>query len=167
MRKKFFYFLALLFFWPQISLAVCPICSAAIAGGVSLSRYLGVDDTITGVWIGALILSLVVWSLNWLTKQKINFPLKNLIVFCFFYSATFLFLYWKNFFGMECNKFLGIDKLILGIISGTLGFGMSLKIDWFLRKKNKGQVYFPFQKLLLPLGILILLSFIFYFLTHC
>lgn len=33
--------------------AVCPVCTVAVGTGVGLSRWLGVDDTITGLWLGA------------------------------------------------------------------------------------------------------------------
>jgi hypothetical protein len=34
---------------------VCPVCTIAVAGGVGLCRYLGIDDLISGSWIGALL----------------------------------------------------------------------------------------------------------------
>jgi hypothetical protein len=37
---------------------VCPVCTIAVAGGVGLCRYLGIDDLISGAWIGALLFSL-------------------------------------------------------------------------------------------------------------
>jgi len=48
-------------FLPSYALAVCPVCSIAVAGGVGLSRWLGIDDTISGIWIGGLIISLAIW----------------------------------------------------------------------------------------------------------
>ncbi|HRZ29924.1 MAG TPA: hypothetical protein P5052_04275 [Candidatus Paceibacterota bacterium] len=34
---------------PFTSQAVCPVCTVAIASGVGLCRYLGIDDLISGL----------------------------------------------------------------------------------------------------------------------
>ena len=39
------------------ALALCPVCAIAVGAGIGVSRWLGVDDTITGVWVGGLIVS--------------------------------------------------------------------------------------------------------------
>jgi len=31
--------------------AQCPVCTVAIGGSVLLSRYLGIDDLIIGIWV--------------------------------------------------------------------------------------------------------------------
>lgn len=49
---------------PNFVLAQCPVCTVAIGVGVGLCRYLGIDDLITGLWIGALLLALGVASNN-------------------------------------------------------------------------------------------------------
>jgi len=32
--------------------AVCPVCTVAAGAGVGLSRWLGIDDIIIGLWVG-------------------------------------------------------------------------------------------------------------------
>jgi len=61
--------LAVGLFTAQKVLAVCPLCTVAVGAGVGLSRWLGIDDVITGLWIGGLIVSLIAWSENWLDKK--------------------------------------------------------------------------------------------------
>lgn len=36
-------------FMPLIAKAVCPVCIVAVASGVGLCRFLGIDDAITGL----------------------------------------------------------------------------------------------------------------------
>lgn len=158
--------LFIILFFPSYALAVCPVCSVAVAGGVGLSRWLGIDDSISGIWIGGLILSLVLWCLNYLKKKNINFPLRGPLLFSLFYFLTLLPLYLGKFIGSSCEKLWGVDKLFLGIVFGSLGFGFGVNLDYFLRKKNNGKVYFPFQKVVLPISLLIILSIVFYFLTR-
>jgi small-conductance mechanosensitive channel len=59
----------------------------------------------------------------------------------------------------------GIDKLLLGIMLGSATFFAGGIWYYHLKAKNNGHAYFPFQKVVMPVSTLIILSFIFYFLT--
>ena len=159
--------LGVFIFWgifsPLISQAVCPICAVTIAGGIGLSRWLKVDDLISGVWLGGLTLTFVFWSLAWLKKKNINFPLKEIIISFAFYSFIILSLYFGKFIGAPYNKLWGVDKLLLGIFLGSSAFGLGVATNYFLRKKNNGQGHFPFQKVIIPILFLLVTSLIFYF----
>jgi len=82
MRKIAIYLLSVIvisFFFTKKALAVCPICTVVIGAGVGLSRWLGIDDTISGLWIGGLIISMIVWTINWLGKKNIRFKGRNIL----------------------------------------------------------------------------------------
>jgi hypothetical protein len=143
-------------------MAVCPVCTIAIAGGVGLCRYLGIDDLISGAWIGALLFSLFLWTIEWLNKKKVKFLFRKPLVFVFWYGLTIFPLMKIGIIGHPQNKFLGIDKLIFGIFSGTVVFLLSILFENYLRKKNQGKAYFKFQKVLIPVLFLIILSLIFW-----
>jgi len=155
------------FFLAKQSLAVCPVCTIAIAGGVGLSRWLGVDDSISGVWIGGLTLSSVIWFLHWLDKKQIRFKFRWLTVAILFYLVVILPLYWARIMGHPYNKFCGIDKLLFGIIGGSIVFLIGNWFSNFLKKKNQGKAFFPFQKLILPISFLVILSVLFFYLIKC
>lgn len=142
---------------------MCPVCTITIAGGVGLCRYLGIDDLISGTWIGGLLMSLVIWTIDWLNKRKIRFLFRKPIVLFFWYAIIIFPLSKFGIIGHPLNKFFGIDKLIFGIISGSLAFLLSFICHNFLVRKNKGRVFFPFQKVIIPVLFLIILSLIFYF----
>lgn len=163
MNKKILLFFSLfIFFFPQIIKAFCPVCTIAVGACVGLSRYLGVDDLISGVWIGGFLISLGIWTIDWLNKKKIRFFFrKPLILFTYYF--LFIFPLSKiGLIGHPENKFLGIDKLIFGIISGSIIFLISIFFHNFLIKKNNGKSYFPFQKVVIPVLFLVALSLIFY-----
>jgi len=141
---------------------VCPICTIAVGGGVGLCRYLGIDDLISGVWIGALLFSLFLWTIDWLNRRKIKFLFRKPLVFVFWYGLTIFPLMKVGIIGHPLNKFLGIDKLIFGIFSGTIAFLISILFEDYLRKKNQGKAYFKFQKVIIPVLFLIILSLIFW-----
>lgn len=141
---------------------ICVVCTAAVSAGVGLSRWLGVDDTITGLWIGGLTVSLSLWTINWLTGKNIKFFGRQPLIFLVYYFAVIWPLYHYNLAGHYLNKLCGVDKLILGIIVGSIGFIVGVLFNECLKKKNDNKVYFPFQKVVIPVSFLLLLSLIFY-----
>lgn len=145
--------------------AMCPVCTAAVAAGVGLSRYLGVDDTVIGVWIGALIVSTAMWTVNWLAKKKITFPLSNLITTVVYFLLIMGPLYWTDIVGHPLNKIIGIDKLLFGSLLGAVVFVSSVMTHNFLKKRNSGKSHFDFQKVVIPVSFLIIASAVMYFVT--
>jgi len=143
-------------------MAVCPVCTIAVAGGVGLCRYLGIDDLISGVWIGALLFSLFLWSIDWLNKKKIKFLFRKPLIFAFWYGLVIFPLMKIGIIGHPQNTFLGVDKLIFGIFSGTIVFLISILFENHLKKKNQGKAYFKFQKVVIPISFLLVLSLIFW-----
>ena len=146
------------------ALAVCPVCTIAVGAGVGLSRWLGIDDTIAGVWIGGLTISVSLWTINWLRKKNINFKGMPLLTILGYYALLVLPLYFSKIIGHPYNTFWGLDKLVLGIIIGSIFFLLGAW-GYNLIKQKKGKAYFPFQKVVMPILPLIALSIIFYFLT--
>jgi len=153
--------------FPCRVLAICPVCSITVAGGVGLSRWLGIDDTISGIWIGGLIISLATWFFSWLNKKKIGFKFYQLLLLIIFYLIALLPLYWAGLIDRSCGQLWGFNKLLLGIFLGSLIFSISMFTHNSLKKKNNNKVYFPFQKVVIPISFLIIASIIFYFITKC
>lgn len=170
MPQKLFLASALLFlgiFLANTAEAVCPICVVAVGTGVGLCRWLGIDDAISGLWIGGLIISIIIWFLRWLSKKQLNFKFSWLLVSVLFYVLSIWPLYISDIIGHPLNKFLGIDKLLFGIISGSIVFLASHWLNLYLKKKNQGKVYFSYQKIIIPLVFLIIVSITFYFVVKC
>jgi hypothetical protein len=153
------------FFWAFPAQAVCPICTVAVGAGVGLARWLGVDDTITGTWIGGLMVSLIVWTISWFDKKKINFKGKTILTIIAYYGLIVIPLIWIDIIGHPLNKFWGIDKLLLGIAAGSVIFLAATRFYEYLRGKNGNQAHFPFEKIAIPVISLIIISGIFYFIT--
>lgn len=145
--------------------AICPVCTIAVGAGVGLSRWLGIDDAIAGLWVGALTLSVSFWTLNWFLKKNIKFKGDTLAVIIGYYLIIILPLYFTGIMGHTFNKIWGIDKLLVGIIFGSLVFYGS--VAWYakIKAKNNNHAQFPFQKVAMPVGFLLFASAIFYFIT--
>ena len=158
--------------WIAQAQAVCPVCTIAVTTGVGLSRWLGVDDTITGLWIGGVIVSLIIWSVNWMDDHHIRFYGKALVTAVSYYLLVFAALYLGGLIGQRdpllgfpMNTLFGADKLVLGIGVGSMAFYAGAWAYERLKERNRGHAYFPFQKVVMPLVPLILLSPVFYLLT--
>lgn len=157
---------AVSFLFAKKALAVCPICTIAVGAGVGLSRWLGIDDTITGIWIGGLILSSGLWMADWIEKKNWKISNKKILSVALFYLIIILPLKWGNMIGLPTNTLFGIDKLLLGVIIGSLVFVSSVSLDKFLRKINNQKVVFYYQKVIIPVFLLSISSFIFYLITN-
>lgn len=145
--------------------AVCPVCVVAVGAGLSLSEYLGIDDTIAGVWIGGMIVSMIAWNINWFNKKGWMFgnkDLRDILTTIIYYTMVIWPLMSKGIIGNPTNKLFGMDKLALGIVFGSLAFLSSTL--WYnnIKKNNGGHAQFPFQKVAWPVGSLIILSLVFY-----
>lgn len=163
MKKAFITGLIVMLFSPK-ALAVCPICTVAVGAGVGFSRYLGIDDVITGLWIGGLTVSMIAWTIAWLDKKNIHFQGRKILTALLYYLLIIPPLYWMDVMGHPLNVLWGVDRLLAGIIFGSGVFLFSvLGYDW-LKVKNSGHSHFPFQKVAMPVGALILASGLAYFL---
>lgn len=146
--------------------AVCPVCTVAVVGGVGLSRWLGIDDTIAGLWIGGLTVSLIMWTIDWMNRKNYKFKGRKIIITLAYYLLIVVPLFFTNIMGHPLNKIWGIDKLLLGIIFGSALFFAGAMLYPYSKNKKTNKPYFPYQKVAMPVSPLIILSIIFYFLTR-
>lgn len=157
---------------PSSAHAVCPVCTVAVIGGLGLSRFLGIDDSISGVWIGGLMLSISFWSVDWIIKKgylkkllnKVN---SNILIGAFYlilYAITFIPMFMTNFIGHPVNKIWGIDKLVFGSIVGTIFFLIGFIADK-KERQIKGKQLFQFQRVVFPVIALLIASIILYIAT--
>ncbi|MEI7452226.1 MAG: hypothetical protein WCK37_03400 [Candidatus Falkowbacteria bacterium] len=168
MRKKITIISLLLassFLFAGKALAICPVCVVAVAAGVGLSRYLGVDDVLTGIWIGGLLLSISLWTIDWLVIKKWNFKFYKIVTILAYYLMVVVPMSYSEIIGHPFNKIWGMDKLIFGILLGTIALYLGNILYKFLKKKNNDRAHFPFEKVAIPVSFLVILNIIFYFVT--
>lgn len=162
MFNKNFLFLGLLaigFFWVSTASAqVCPVCVVAIGAGLGLSRWFGIDDIISSIWIGALLTALILWTLMWMKSKRWNFQDDGVVITIAYILLTFIPLYYAGIVGHPLNKIWGLDKIIFGSTVGTIAFFVGHWINLYLKKNNNGKALFPYQKVVLPVVALIITS---------
>ena len=153
----------------KVSYAQCPVCTIAVGAGLGLSRYLGIDDLVAGVWLGGFLTSFSLMSANWLYKKdffkKIKKSYLNFGSFFLYFLLTFIPLHFAGITGHPFNKIAGIDKLLVGSSIGVLVFLTSLFLDKKAREKF-GKQFFNYQKVVFPVALLAIVSLIFYFITR-
>ncbi len=153
---------SLLIFFPIKALAFCPLCVVATGAFTGFLRWLGVDDTIIGLWFGGFILSASIAFNNFLVKKGKITRFQLFLILLVFYGLAALSLY--KFGALSpYNKIFGIDKIFFGIILGSLLLLLAPYLDKFLRKLNQGKIFISHQKVLIAIGLLLIISLIFYF----
>ena len=159
--KKIFLLTIPLFLWAGTAKAVCPVCTVAVSAGVGLCRWLGIDDLISGAWIGALSVSIIIWIMDWLKRKNISFKFPGFTVTLLVYLSVFLPFYFLGIMGHPLNTFWGIDRLLFGAIAGSLAFLFGVWLHNYLKKKNNDKSFFPYQKIAVPI-VLMLANILFF-----
>lgn len=87
------------------------------------------------------------------------------LIFFTYYAITIIPMYSMGIMGDSYNMLWGVDKILLGVITGSIGFAGG--IAWYERMKarNDGHAHFPLEKVVISVGVLFVLSGIFYFIT--
>ncbi len=145
---------------------MCPVCTVGVVAGLGISRLLGIDDVVSAIWIGAFIVSFSFITNGWIAKK---WPL---LPFNFYFLPTFVLMYLFVFIPLKLNGTIGIlgntlwgiDKIVLGIITGSIALLAGGYADKYQRKKFK-KIFFNFQKVVFPIVLLILVSSVFYSIT--
>ncbi len=167
-------FLALITFiffgLPKAVQAHCPLCVGGAVVGLSIARFFGIDDAITGLWLAALIGALSFWTDGALSK-KIKFAYWRPVLYLAFFGIMLWSMYAFNDWVITNLKFylinkhagqlLGVDKLTFGLLLGGVVFYIVDAINDYLIKRN-GKVYFQFQRVIVPLTSILILSLGFY-----
>lgn len=143
--------------------AICPVCTIAAGAGLGISRYLGIDDAIIGIWLGGLILSGGMWASSVLKDRHIKLPYLAVWMVLLFYLFTIIPLYFTNMIGIPGNTQFGIDKVIFGIGVGSICFLFGALADIVLRAMNDCKVNFYYQKVILPISFLLIATGVVYF----
>jgi hypothetical protein len=146
--------------------AVCPVCTVAVATGVGLSRWLGVDDSISGLWVGDFSMALALWAYDWLAAREVAGTMVALLVTIVSFGLSLLGLYFGDALGNPDNALWGVDKLLLGMAVGGLSFFAGARIYGAVKTARGGHAHFPFEKVVLPIAPLLILSGVFYFLLR-
>jgi len=153
-----FLILALRLILAPTALAHCPLCAAGAGAGITLSRLLGIDDSITGVWVGAFLGAISFWTQISLGQRKKVFlrPFVGFFLYVLVFVST-LWSFYKFNVVVKHGDIFGIHKLTFGIVLGGGVFYLVDKLNKYLVKPN-GKGFFPYQRMVVSLGSMVVLS---------
>ena len=143
---------------------VCPICVVAIGAGLGLSRWFGIDDIVSSIWIGAFLIAMISWTLSFMKKRKWDFTDDGIVITLAYIVLTYIPLYYAKIVGHPLNQIWGIDKIIFGSTVGAIFLFLGNWLHLYLKKRNNGKSFFPYQRVAIPVIVLLLTSIVFYFL---
>lgn len=142
------------------AIAQCPVCIVTVGGGMFLADRLGIDDFLVSLWISGLNVAISFWLAPKIKNRFFGSP----IIFSFLmYGLTLSYFIFTNQTGSASNQILGLDKIIFGQTLGLFIWFLGIFIDRYTRKLNSGKILFPYQKVIFPVGILIILTVLFKF----
>jgi hypothetical protein len=143
---------------------MCPVCAIAAGAGIGIAEELGVDDLVTGLWVGALTVAMIGWTVTWLNKKKIHFKGRIILTTLVWYALMVWPLQGLGFIGHPLNVIWGYDRLLVGIVFGSIVFFATHLWYLSIKKRNGGHAWFPMQKVVWPVSTLLLVSIAFFFL---
>src|SRR3989344_34425 len=155
--------LSLIIIMPGV-MAHCPLCTAATIVGVGVTRSLGWDDSIVGVFVGAMIVSSALWVNNIFKRRNVggNAFLRIGSITVATFALTILSFYFAGLFGpANTYRIFGMEKIIFGTISGAVVSFATFFASNEIKKRNEGRVLFNYQTMVLTLGTLILNALLF------
>lgn len=135
--------------------AHCPLCTGATIAGVGITRSLGLDDSLIGIFVGGMIASTALWLNNIFNKKGIKgnnkLRITSLIVATFI--LTLWTLYYAGLFGLgNTERIFGIERLVFGSLSGVFISLLAIKLSSYIKENNKGKTLFNYQTMILTLG---------------
>lgn len=141
----------------------CPICTIAIGAGVGVAQKLGVPVAIVGLWAGALLTLLGYWLVKFFDKRGWKFWGRNVLLIGLSVAMIgFAYLGDINYTPEWILGFIYLDPILFGTLVGMILFILVEKLYEWMRAKNGGHAHFPFERVVLPVVALALVSWLMY-----
>ena len=116
---------------------------------------------VAGIWVGAFLAILGYWIIKFFDKKKWNFFGRNALILALSVASIgFIYLGQVTYNPCTYFGFLKLDAILFGTIIGAILFILTEKLYDFMKAKNNGHAHFPFEKVVLPIVVLTIASFI-------
>lgn len=135
----------------------CAVCTVAVGASLEIARRYGVDDAVVGVWAGAMLALLGYWLILWFEKKNWNFAGRNLFLMAISVGSIG-FMYVNMPYRPQPIGIFYLDPLLFSTVLGALTFIYVSRFYQWMKEKNGGHAHFPFEKVVLPVLALTLLS---------
>jgi len=138
--------------------AMCPVCTAIVGGAAIGMRSLGVAEALIGVWVGGLAPSIMFWMWSVMKKKNLSGTAALLFLFPPAFASGLLFAIWTvfNLMGYGQETLFGMSAYLAGIMLGAPMFIAAAIWHLRIKRANGGKSWFPGQKVVWPVGALLI-----------
>ncbi|MBR1649313.1 MAG: hypothetical protein IJ689_06945 [Alphaproteobacteria bacterium] len=161
------FFISAIYSSQALANPACAVCTVAVAASLEIAHYLGVDDSVVGVWAGAFLALLGYWMIVWFDKKNWRFAGRDfwLIVLS---VAMIGFMYINKLeYSPRPILIFFMDPFLFSVILGAVVLILANHFYQWMKQKNGGHAHFPFEKVAVPVLSLICLSVYFYYYPLC
>ncbi len=145
----------------------CSVCTIAIGASLSVARSMGVDDCIVGVWAGALLAIIGYWLIRWFNAKNWHFVGRDAVLMTLS-IATVGFIYISELeYDPTPILFFYIDSFLFAALLGAGTFIGMMNVYAWMKARNGGHAHFPFEKVVLPVLAVFVVSLLFHFFPLC
>lgn len=137
----------------------CAVCTVAVGASLEIARWLGVDDCVVGVWAGAFMVLVGYWAIKYCDKKNWNFAGRNTLMMLICLSSIGFLYFGEIVYQPRVLLYVFyLDPFLFSFLSGALVFDLSSRFYQWMKAKNGGHAHFPFEKVVLPVVALLILS---------
>ena len=145
----------------------CAVCTIAVGASLEIARHFGVDDSVIGVWAGAFLALIGFWTIKWFDKKGWNFKGRNFWLISIS-VAMIGFVYISELtYNPQAILIFYLDPFLFSTILGALVLIYSSEFYQWMKRRNGGHAHFPFEKVVVPVAALTLLSIYFDYFPIC
>lgn len=145
----------------------CAVCTIAVGASLEIARKLGVDDSVVGIWAGAMLVLVGYWTIKYFDKKSWNFRGRDFILILLSVAMIGFMYIGQMTYSPEVFFIFYLDPFLLATIIGALVFIYSSEFYQWMKARNGGHAHFPFEKVLVPVLALVLASVYFYYFPIC
>ena len=133
------FLILLLTLYPKLILAnpACTVCTFALGASLGIARKLGLQDSVVGLWAGALLTILGYWTIKFFDKHNWNFYGRDkIIIFLSVSMIGFIYLGDITYIPSVIWYIFFMDPILFSSILGMLIFIYSQKFYQWMKKKE-------------------------------
>lgn len=162
--KKFFASAVTAALFPNLAYAnpACPVCTIAIGASLGIAKKIGIEDSIVGLWAGALLALLGYWTIVFFDKRNWHFRGRDFLLMLISVSMIgFIYISEVPYTPVVIWNIFYLDPILFSAVLGVFIFIYSEKLYEWMKCRNGGHAHFPFEKVVLPVVFLFAASLYF------
>ena len=108
----------------------CAVCTVAIGASLSIARKMGVEDSIVGLWAGALLTLLGYWSIMFFDKRNWHFRGRDFLLLLLSVGMIgFIYVAEVDYTPVVIWKIFYMDTILFSSLLGMLIYIRTVQVD--------------------------------------